>query len=832
MAVEDRLDKLDSILGTVNSGYESQARMMAKAQLQEEAFIKKLAQLHKLTEQEIKAKLDLIETQKKQQKYEEDREKAIAEGIKKVLGGLHQFASGAIDSSQAIYTSDKAFTSVIPTMNLLGNAIKSITGALSSMFSGIPFLGAAIAGVDKITSVAIDMSLQVGKMMMENSQALVDNYNNLSKVGVTFGGNLTEMGKAAHAGGMSIAQYSKFVTENVEGLSTLGGTIQQATNRVMAMGREARNNEKGLLVMYGSFEAVNGAAAQYAELAAKAGIDTVKNYQFLEKGSGAYLVTLKEMTAITGMTAAQQKKEIEERLKHAATQATINRLSAEDARNGTNYAENLKNQILIAKSMMGDDFADIVEEIAVNGTVISQAGLEANAQSNGLFVKMAQEMVAATRNTKEQFYQSTAEVLKGNESALKQFTDQGANVSRLAFATQNEYVSRLNKNTSQIVSATDKRVNLEGSTLKELAEQDKKRKSGTDKATTEYDALLESIQKFKKRMDEITVESLPKMANIATRMVDFNETLVTKFGPTFGDAVDKFSGVILELVEKLTGKKPQTAEEIRAAERTRLANQEVRAAQDAATVAGPDPAAQREAAARKAKARREQDEALANEARAYREARKKEAAQKMAGSTKPLEVAELSPLGSMTTNYEGLTDLLRGSKPGEATAGGAAEQRLVEVVKRIRSMPGLHINAINALNDKWHQDNNKNSKHTQGKAADLNIAEFNDPRTRDATLAAINQILNGLAKAEAHPNASGNGEHVHVELMKKGGRLGAGELGIVGEAGAELISGPAQVTGVNETARLFATMIEKMEELVKVNKDQASELEKIYRVSA
>jgi hypothetical protein len=179
-----------------------------------------------------------------------------------------------------------------------------------------------------------------------------------------------------------------------------------------------------------------------------------------------------------------------------------------------------------------------------------------------------------------------------------------------------------------------------------------------------------------------------------------------------------------------------------------------------------------------------------------------------------------------------LQPLLRGAWEGEATGGGAADPRLIEAMKKLLGIQGITIRSINAVNDVWHQKNAPNSKHTKGMAADLNIAEIQNPRTRQATLDAINNILQGIAKAGIHHNASGAGEHVHLELLKKGGTLDAGEMGIVGEAGAELISGPAQVTGVNETARIFATMIEKMEELVKVNKDQTSELEKIYRVSA
>jgi hypothetical protein len=841
MAVEDRLDKLDSILGTVNSGYESHARMMAKAQLQEEAFIKKLAQLNKVSEQEIKAKLDLLEAQKKQQKYEEDREKAIAEGIKKVLGGLQQFASGAVSSSQALYTSDAAFTAVIPTMQLLGNAVKSVTGALSSMFSGIPFLGGAIAGLDKLTSVAVDLSLQVGQMMMENSQRLVDNYNNLSKVGANFGGDLEKMRLAAASGGMSIDQFSKFVTKNVESLATMGGTITQASTRVMQMGKAATNSNAKLLAMYGSYEEINSALAGYGEIFARAGTNTVANQRSLEAGSANYLTTLKDLTSLTGMSADQFKKEQEERMKHAAYQAKIEEVRATK---GEAAATQLMTQVSIIGKLYGRRFADLAEEsIANNGVIISKSGIQLQAFTGGLATQVINPLIQAAQGTKEQWIEGSNKAIKANESTVTQVRSSLTGLSGLVYGTTNESIGMINETASALTASTTLRANFE----KARAQVEKDNKETITDGTNSYTQLLQTLQNFKIEMDVITEKNLPKMAEIATKMVQFNANLVEKFGPTFGAAVDKFADVITTLVEKLTGvptisQTPgeQTAnaayagaedELVKANERVELLKKqkasqaEINKAQDELNEANKR--------AIIADATRRQEQRKAQQARQFLRGQRPDlpAGVNQAPASAPASGPGASA-GPNANPYGELQPLLRGQWPGEATGGGEANPRLIEAMKKLIGIQGITIRGINAVNDVWHQKNAPNSKHTKGMAADLNIAEIQNRGTRQATLDAINNILQGIAKAEIHRNAGGAGDHVHLELLKNGGKLGAGEMGIVGEAGAELISGPANVTGVNETARIFSSMIDKLDELVKVNKDQLGGLDKIYRVSA
>ena len=78
------------------------------------------------------------------------------------------------------------------------------------------------------------------------------------------------------------------------------------------------------------------------------------------------------------------------------------------------------------------------------------------------------------------------------------------------------------------------------------------------------------------------------------------------------------------------------------------------------------------------------------------------------------------------------------------------------------------------------------SRHQNGIAADI-----------DQTVADELEKSGILAKYGLSRPVAGDPVHVQLEKFEFGGTLGAGRMGIAGEAGAELISGPADITPMN-----------------------------------
>ena len=553
MAAEDRLERLDSILGTVNAGYEGHARMLAKAQLQEDAFIKKMAKLYDVTEREIKQKLDTIESEKKRQQYEELREKAIVEGFKKTLSGLQQFAGGAVSASQSVYNSDSAFTAVIPTLNLLGDTVKNITSALASFTSGIPILGALIGGVDKVTSIVVDMTTKVMSAQLENAQKMVNDYNAVSKAGMTFGADLTKLTEMSARAGMSMSTFTKFVTNNIESLSSFGGGIDRSADQIGRLAGNIAKENKALLTVYGSYEALASATADYGSLLAGYGIDVTRSNKMSQKAVEEYLMSQKELTAITGKSAATQKKEEEERRRHAAYQIRMAALESTNADAAANVRRNIT--LFGAVSKEAADFA--TEVFNTKGNVGSKEALMFQSQFPELAETIRKTQSDAITQNAADFRKNQAAYLSDRAPLLKQEAEKfGSTYELSAIGVKNSMLDLRDSVGSGTIAAFSKlndiiaQVNIQEGNRKTLLEQNNIKDEKGNKVGPIVGQVIESLETFKIKMDEMTSKTLPQIGNITKSLLGIQTTMVERFGTPdmINSAVEKFAKVIEQLL--------------------------------------------------------------------------------------------------------------------------------------------------------------------------------------------------------------------------------------------------------------------------------------------
>ena len=131
-----------------------------------------------------------------------------------------------------------------------------------------------------------------------------------------------------------------------------------------------------------------------------------------------------------------------------------------------------------------------------------------------------------------------------------------------------------------------------------------------------------------------------------------------------------------------------------------------------------------------------------------------------------------SQAGMGITPKEGdpLAGLNFGGRKDERTGGGEADPQLIEMAHKINKLfPNV---IITALNDKFHQEKRKTSKHTVGKALDFAM----NPGPKDAKEAAeISAQLKEIGASKvldeyfANKTAKTTGGHFHVEVAHDGG---------------------------------------------------------------
>ena len=485
--------------------------------------------------------LEMVATKKKEQ-YEEQREKAIVEGFKKTLSGLQQFAGGAISASQSIYNSDSAFTAVIPTVQLLGDTVKNITSALASFTSGIPFFGSIFGGIDKVASAGIDITTKIIAVQLENSQRMLDIFNDITKTGMTFGGDLKHMTEVALSTGMDLKSFGKFVTGNIQSLAAMGGSVELSAIRIANMSKRVADSNNGLLAVYGTYDAMASATADFAATLTAAGLDTRNESVMNEAAVKQYLITQKELTAITGKSRDVAKKELDDKLKIAAYQSAYAKLDREQQANVQ------RNTAVF--SMFSKEAGQAADELFATGQLRSKEGAFFRSQ----FPELAAAMEKLTEDAKtmnaDQFNKTQGEYLKSVAPLLEQERKNKEHLFGLTYAVKGNAFLDTISGTSAGIGAMLPKINDLNAAVASQAQDTQRLNSDQSQV---IGGLIASMADGKRQMDAATAGSIEKMATLAKTLIGINEELVKAFGTP--DRINKmavdFSKLIKDILNEL-----------------------------------------------------------------------------------------------------------------------------------------------------------------------------------------------------------------------------------------------------------------------------------------
>lgn len=467
----------------------------------------------------IKSLLLLASAQKKDANLKEDIVKAQArqkEGYDKIEQGLRKLGTSAAQVmmsfssvTASIYNSDKAFTAVIPVIDLMANVTKSFVEAVGLAASGITILGTGTGKVSeaiaKFVTTGIDVATAAVKQQIESTQKLFDNFDNLSKAGVTFGGSINKLAMSAADGGLSIDTYTKIVTKNAETFNALGGSVERGAANVVKFGRRLAEQDQVLFATYGGYEGLNSAIAEYAALQTKMGISGAQLNKDLEGSARAYLYQQKELATLTGKSTEQLKKESDERMKVAAYQVALGKMGAKEALN----AEYMVSQMRAKYGAQGEKYA--MEYIANQGQVISKTGLQLEAMVPELRT-VTGEMYGNLKQSSEDFKTSTNGVITANEGAISERA-KSAQFERFYQINQAGYNNEVIGAMTEFGSTVLKTSQAQKDASAAQADINKNNKASDKDAAKMYADALGSLEGFKTKMDALTITHLPQVAD-------------------------------------------------------------------------------------------------------------------------------------------------------------------------------------------------------------------------------------------------------------------------------------------------------------------------------
>lgn len=760
-----------------------------------------------LTQAEIK----LIEA-----KIQADDEYAerVSEGSKKVLDGSKQLGSTLLNAVKglgsmvnSVAASDQSFTALSPVVGMIGNVAKGVTEAMGKMLSGITILGSGTGrvseGLAQLAGIGIDLVTSAIQQQLEASQKLVNNFTNISKTGVTFGGSLDGLQRAAAKGGMSIDTYSKFVTKNAENLSYLGGSVTDGAAKITRLGKDIGTFDKKLLAMYGSYDELAGGVSDYMATMSRYGINVTKTDKDLSAGAREYLYNMKELSDLTGKSAEALKKEEEERAKSAAYQLAMSKKSVDEQ-------ANLQRAFSLAQMEGGKDAQAYLQEyVANNGKVLSASGLKFASQFPEMS-KTIRGFADTAGQTQTDYKRSSAKLMETSEARIRSEVANKEQLYKLQASGVKDAGGILDMTNSVAAAHLGNVTKLENATTTQ-AEMEKDRNKKIDKSTEVYANSINSLENFKKQVDAITISHLKDIGP----MMDGLYKVAEKSAKAL-DHVDTVVNKMLEAFDKAT--KALNGEDVSAGD----------SAQDDANWARMSLGEKMQSGAARGIEKMGKGLSfipglgfagnLANSAKADR----------IASETKYLD--NQAAAGKNQAKLAGLK-----VKQGDVTDGGTSDEKTIVAAQLLQKAFGENFGAFTSFKDAYHKGF-PGSDHNKGLAFDFTT----NPAPKDAAEAAkIKQKIKDFLQQAGMPAryvgdeyfadkvAGTTGGHFHVSLpkMAHGGIVEPSTGGTnvtVGEAGrkeaiAPLVNG--KLPGIDE-------MIEKFDEMIKVMKDHKDVSEK------
>jgi hypothetical protein len=467
---------------------------------------------------------------------------ARADSVRAGFQGLVGTGQGLVNSftgvSSSVYGADKAFTSVIPTLDAMAATVTGLLTALGQMSSGVSIAGFSIGrageGAAKLTAMGFDVLVKALKFQIEGAQKVTDNFHKLTMIGATFGGSIAEMVKAAAGTKTPIDEFAKAVAANAESIGKLGIGMNNGAKLVVGMSKNIYDTNDALVGLYGNLTELSKGTADYLSLQTQLGVDVVADYHNQLKYAQEYLLRQKELSSITGKTAETMKREEEGRRKQLDYNLKLGRL-------GTVAQENVREGMALSGKIFGDAGAKYAEEyFATGGKVYSAEALRYQAVNQEAADAIGNMMSTVNTDT-DTYRKSNGKYLKDNAASLENYArsqEDMAEINRNAqnpiIKSQTETASAILENLKLIKDSTD--------IFAKLAEDRKKLEQGQtpDKLTQTFVDAERERSKIQRQIDEIVVGN---MSNLGTAMGTLN-AITLAMVQTMGDTTKTLNAFI------------------------------------------------------------------------------------------------------------------------------------------------------------------------------------------------------------------------------------------------------------------------------------------------
>lgn len=807
------------------------------------------------------------------------------------LGAL---AGAGIESTKAMYEGKKGMGAFNSSLDELSKAAALAGTALTLLIPG----GIVIKGVVAGLTMAATAAIAYTKAANDMADKLYKSYTGLQKSGGAAADGMTGVFRDAKKLGLSMNELDSFVgliADNSQDLALFAGTVYDGRKKFADMGKTLEVSRAEFFKLGLTQTEVNEGMAGYLKTVTRTGRAQTMTTDQLAASARGYIYEQDALAKITGMSVKQQQAALEKALQNEQFLSKIRQLEADG---DYKKADELK-KLNAYYARMGDEAAEGFQA-TVNGNLRNKAAQKLNFASQGEVLRSTQDVLENNKSAAQAFdsvasrVAETEKTIGRTQAAFGTTADSNLKYTEqvnFAIAAQGQKREDLEKQVNAEIEkqkkGADAITNNQGNMVKTQQDINKKLEEAvfkgipaaqanmgrlatvTDTLANAFTTLTNGINRLLKLVglgekeapapkqmtsaektaaratagERVGLKKEQERVDLLTKQLEEEEKALKdakrsgKSGAELKPLEDsilkhkqEYEQATKDLVaaEEKVKKAAQEESKIRLKQmqdRKKLAQLEKQNLDDAEEIAKLNE--QRADLVKQGKSTSAVDTKIAERKKGI-EGRKAEVGQLQ---------TELKTSASTDLKSQGLK-----IKEGDVQAHGAdVSPNLIDLAKRIQeNVPGFSY--FSAFNDRYHQENSPSSKHTQGIAADFTVAEKPDKETGAGIVSWLKSNGASLAIDEYNnPSSKATAGHFHVEIPKfeDGGTLGAGNIGIAGEAGPELITGPATISSNNDVMGAFnnmAAMIAKqtgaIDELIRVAKNGNDIQTKILRIQA
>lgn len=486
------------------------------------------------------------------------RTQAVSAGLSTIGGVFLGLVNQSTVLTAGIYNTNKAFSSVIPTLDALTSISTKVVTGLGQLGSGVAILGttfgAASTGAATLINSGIDTISNILKFQIEASQKVADGFNASVKAGALFGGSIQRLANSAAEVFVPMQNLVKIITDNVDSLSKFGIGQEKAGLLVAGMSKQIFNGNESLRAMYGDFNSLASGVADYLELQSQLGINVKNDYRINKEAAIEYLFRQKELSAITGKNAELLKKEEQARRTQLDYNLKLGRL-------GEVAKANVAEGMALSGKLFGDMGAKYAQEyFATGGKVISKEMLTF-AATNAEAADAIAQLMGNVNQSAEGFRAGNAAYLQAAAPALEAYARSMESMAELNRAANNPILRGQTETGAAIMENLTLLRNLGDQYAVFLADRLKRTTEPLDAPTKAYADAQKALLDNQLEIDKIVMKNMQGMSTIINMLNQVQQGFISmqgaasealasmiKTGLSSKDQIDQFLKLLIKTI--------------------------------------------------------------------------------------------------------------------------------------------------------------------------------------------------------------------------------------------------------------------------------------------